>query len=224
MTRSSPSRALPAVQPRSQQTRDRLLDAAEALLADKGVEAATVPEIARRAGVAVGSLYRRFPDKDAVMKAVYERFFAQSREWNSGALRTEAWDGVGAVGIVETVICRLVSVYLRKRQLLSALVQYAETHVDVAFRRQADLVRRESFDAIARLLLARRQEIGHRSPERAIEFALLAVGSTLKQLVLQSRAAVNADQLSADLTELVVRYLQISPAAKRSSSTRRTRR
>ena len=69
-------RPRPVRQQRSRETLDRLLDAAEAVLAEEGLEAATVPRIADRAGMSVGAVYRRFPDKDAVLRAVYGRFFA----------------------------------------------------------------------------------------------------------------------------------------------------
>lgn len=49
--------------------RARILDAARALVAETGVDA-PVDEVARRAGVAVGTLYRHFPAKDDLVAAV----------------------------------------------------------------------------------------------------------------------------------------------------------
>jgi AcrR family transcriptional regulator len=49
--------------------RARILDAARALVAETGVDA-PVDEVARRAGVAVGTLYRHFPAKDDLLAAV----------------------------------------------------------------------------------------------------------------------------------------------------------
>ena len=65
-------RATPPKQERSLQTLNRLLDAAENVLEEEGLDAATVPKIARRAGVSVGVVYRRFPNKDALIRGVYE--------------------------------------------------------------------------------------------------------------------------------------------------------
>src|SRR6476469_4385478 len=79
---------LPTKQARSRLTLHRLLSAAEALLEHCGLEAATVPAIAEAAGVSVGVVYRRFPDKDALLRAVYERFFATTAEQN--VLRLQA--------------------------------------------------------------------------------------------------------------------------------------
>ena len=65
--------ARPVKQARSKRTLERLLDAAEEVLSHDGLEGATVPAIARRACLSVGVVYRRFPDKDALLRTVYER-------------------------------------------------------------------------------------------------------------------------------------------------------
>ena len=57
--------AKPALQTRSQQTRDKLVAALERLLRDKAFENISVAEIAREAGVSVGAVYTRFENKDA---------------------------------------------------------------------------------------------------------------------------------------------------------------
>jgi AcrR family transcriptional regulator len=51
-----------------------LIDAGAELFAEKGYEAATMTEIASRAGAAIGSLYQFFPSKEALAEAVFNRF------------------------------------------------------------------------------------------------------------------------------------------------------
>jgi AcrR family transcriptional regulator len=53
----------------AEQNRQRLLDAAAEVFAEHGLEA-SVDEIARTAGVGMGTLYRRFPTKDALISAL----------------------------------------------------------------------------------------------------------------------------------------------------------
>src|SRR2546430_13648548 len=74
-------------QARSRLTVHRLVSATEALLAQGGLEAATVPAIASLAGVSVGVVYRRFPDKDNLLRAVYDRFFERAREMHFHRLK-----------------------------------------------------------------------------------------------------------------------------------------
>ncbi len=50
--------------------RHRLLEAAKAVFAEKAASA-SLEEIARTAGVGIGTLYRHFPTRDALIEAVY---------------------------------------------------------------------------------------------------------------------------------------------------------
>src|SRR6202044_4237095 len=53
-----------------------LLQAAAAVFQERGFEAATMAEIAARADAKIGSLYRFFPNKDAVAEALMRRYAA----------------------------------------------------------------------------------------------------------------------------------------------------
>jgi AcrR family transcriptional regulator len=52
--------------------RARLLEAADKLVADSGLEL-SLNELAKRAGVGVGTVYRHFADKEAVLSALFEQ-------------------------------------------------------------------------------------------------------------------------------------------------------
>jgi AcrR family transcriptional regulator len=56
-----------------------ILDAAEELIADRGLHAAALAQIARRAGVAVGTLYNYFADREALIAALFENRRGQLR-------------------------------------------------------------------------------------------------------------------------------------------------
>lgn len=58
---------------RDDRLRDRLLDAADALVESEGIGAFTVRRVARDAGVADGALYNHFADKGALLAAVTAR-------------------------------------------------------------------------------------------------------------------------------------------------------
>ncbi len=62
----------PARAPRSDALRNRalLVDAATSVFGAEGVEA-SLEEVARKAGVGIGTLYRHFPTRDALVLAVY---------------------------------------------------------------------------------------------------------------------------------------------------------
>ena len=64
----------PARKPRAdgRRNRERLVEAAKAAFAELGVDV-SLDEIARRTGVGIGTLYRHFPTRDAIVAAVYRR-------------------------------------------------------------------------------------------------------------------------------------------------------
>jgi AcrR family transcriptional regulator len=68
----SPSESLAARKPRADGARNRqlLLEAAKASFAKSGA-ATSLEEVARSAGVGIGTLYRHFPTRDALVEAVY---------------------------------------------------------------------------------------------------------------------------------------------------------
>src|SRR5215469_6347570 len=72
-----PARAeAPAREPRpmradAQRNYARLLDAASAAFVEHGADDVSLEEIARRAGVGIGTLYRHFPTRQALLEAVY---------------------------------------------------------------------------------------------------------------------------------------------------------
>src|SRR5690606_38751333 len=68
--------AMPAepVQARSRKTMNRILDAAELLLAESSIDRIGIAEITAKAGVAAGSFYTRFADKDDLLERLVERY------------------------------------------------------------------------------------------------------------------------------------------------------
>jgi AcrR family transcriptional regulator len=69
----------------ARRNRARLLEAAEVVVAAKGVSAST-EEVARAAGVGVGTLFRHFPTKEALLEAVYRGRL----QWMADAAREQA--------------------------------------------------------------------------------------------------------------------------------------
>src|SRR3954447_22532978 len=64
-------------QARSRERLQRMLDAADALLAAEGAEALTTTRVAEAAGVSVGSLYQYLPDKEAIVEALAGRYLVE---------------------------------------------------------------------------------------------------------------------------------------------------
>jgi AcrR family transcriptional regulator len=67
-------------QARSQQRVDHLLSVAAQVFEEVGYAAATTNAIAARAGVSIGSLYQFFPNKEAIMDALVERYLDELQQ------------------------------------------------------------------------------------------------------------------------------------------------
>src|SRR5580692_92355 len=84
---------LPVHQARSRDSLSRLLKATVEVLDEDGIEGATIPRIAARAGVSPGTVYRRFPDKDALLREVCIRAFESNYKGIKELFAAEHWEG-----------------------------------------------------------------------------------------------------------------------------------
>jgi AcrR family transcriptional regulator len=156
-------------QARSRARVQRLLDAADAIIGADGYAALTIPHLAHVANVAVGTLYQFFPDKEAVVEAVADRYM----ELFGTTLRSfidrsppPPWDQ-----LADEVIERFVALY---RQHAAYRTLWVGGHLDAAL---ADRDRRNN-DEIGELLvelLRRRPEFQGADPARLALAARLAV-------------------------------------------------
>ena len=107
---------------KSDQTRIRILEAALTLFRRLGFEQATMREIAKEAGVALGAAYYYFDSKDAIVMAFYERAQMElAPRIEEGLSNTSATrERVGAV------IAAKFEYFRPNRKLLAAL----STHID----------------------------------------------------------------------------------------------
>lgn len=56
-----------AATPKGRETRERIFDASIRLIAERGYEAATIPDICREAGISVGNFYHHFRSKSEIL-------------------------------------------------------------------------------------------------------------------------------------------------------------
>ena len=201
----------PPQQARSRETFNRLLDAAEALLEEKGLDAATVPAIAKRAGVSVGVVYRRFPDKDNLLRAVYRRFFERTRQANLTGVATIGQSRLPLSKLVPAIIRGAVMGNRMKRNVVRALILYSRTHRDPSFRKAAFEMNNEVMRAISAVLIKRADEINHPEPEQAIEFSLVTLGAVIYTMIVEDPLYTlsNPDAIESELTRLILSYLGI---------------
>ena len=120
-----------------QAVRDATLDATAALVAERGLRSVTMSEIAQRAGVARATLYKYFPDVDAILRAWHERQVAGHLE-HLAELRDKADDAGGRLQAVLGAYALIQ--YERPATELAALLHGSE-HVARAEQHLLELIR-----------------------------------------------------------------------------------
>jgi AcrR family transcriptional regulator len=77
----------------ARRNRERIIKAARAVFADHGIEA-QIDDVAKRAKVGVGTVYRHFPTKEALLDALVRERFEEIAGYAEEALqREDAWEG-----------------------------------------------------------------------------------------------------------------------------------
>lgn len=79
----------------ARRNRDQIIAAAKAIFAAEGPDV-PMEEVARKAAVGVGTLYRRFPDRESLIRAVARDNFSQMLTQARGAVAEEptAWEAL----------------------------------------------------------------------------------------------------------------------------------
>lgn len=208
----------PPRQARSAATQQRLLDAAEALIAEKGFADASVVEISRRAGFSVGAFYARFRDKQALLHHLEERFNLEARATIDAALAPERWVGAPISEIAQEVVEFMVQLYRERLGILRELLGRTIADPEVGMR--TEQVIHSLCERLHDLLLPRAAEMAHPDPALAARFACRLLLGLLKEAVLFSSHGAygvprSDEKLSHELTRALLGYLGVrawSPA------------
>jgi AcrR family transcriptional regulator len=126
---------------------EKVLVAAREAFAEGG-ESTALEEIARRAGVGIGTLYRHFPNRQALLEALYVN------EVEEVCQSAEDVDGVDAWEALSGWFERLIGYFATKRALSAELLNYLEMDAPL-FQ-----VCRKALYAAGEPLLKRAQEQG----------------------------------------------------------------
>lgn len=156
-------------QRRSQESLERLIDAAEELIAADGLENVTVAGVVNKAGLSVGAFYARFPDKKALLYAVQDHFHNRLEPCIHAEMVERASTAPDLAEALACAIDTLVEHVLGERELSRAFM--TSSVFDPVLRARGERVNRERRQVFTSVLLAHRDEIGHDNPELAIDVA-----------------------------------------------------
>ena len=112
-------------QTRSLDTQEKLLVALEELLAERFFEQITIRDLAERAGVASGTIYRRFKDKEALLPVLYQRFDQRMTRWMETFWEDFELDAEpGALARVRHLVAKHLRFYQEEKPILRTVYLY----------------------------------------------------------------------------------------------------
>jgi AcrR family transcriptional regulator len=204
-------------QARSRESMRKLLKAAAEVLGQHGLEGATIPRIARHAGLTPGAIYRRFPDKDALLETVIIGILERQDERLRMMLTPAMSRQIPLPVFTEQLINNMLISYRANAGLLRALRRFAQGRDHTSFYRKVTKMEMRTYAYLVDLFLVHRKEIKHPDPQTAASFALMTLISALIELILvdhdmQSwQAVIPKDDLSLkrELLRSFLSYLGI---------------
>jgi AcrR family transcriptional regulator len=211
------NKALAPQQARSRESFRKLMKAAQEVLGQHGLEGATIPRIAQHAGLTPGAIYRRFPDKEALLETVIIRILERQDERLRMMFTPDMARQIPLAVFVEQLINNMLISYRANAGLLRALRQFAQGRDHTSFYRKVTRLEMRSYQYLVELFLEHRKEVKHPDPKTAVSFALMILISTLVELILVDhdmqnwQAVIPRDDqaLKRELLRSFLRYLGI---------------
>jgi AcrR family transcriptional regulator len=200
----------PPRQRRSHESLERILDAAESLIRERGFDNMTIAEVVQRSGSSVGSIYSRFHNKMGLLRAVQLRYHGRVQNDIFAAF---GGDNPQDESLAEAV-ARIVAVLSRHVLTESALFRafMLEANFDDVVRAQGERTNAQRRTRVMEVLLVHRAEIRHPDPERAARWFYSACMALLRErITFGERAELSGgfpDQdLVQEMTRMVTSYL-----------------
>jgi len=199
----------PPRQARSRETLDRLLAAGELLLADRGFEDMRLRDVAEAAGVSVGAIYQRFPDKECFYTALQENFANRIRGEMAPRFAPEVWQGRDAYAVVSKLVELVVATFREHRGPLRAFLRRRVNSPEIE-----PPMRRFGVQIVRVLTALLRDRPGlalTEDTEERVAIGMQVVFSTAVHAVLNSPDPLEIDdaRMAPHLTEMLTRYLGI---------------
>lgn len=197
-------------QARSAATLARVLQAAEELASSSGLEEMTINGVAERAGVSVGSIYRRFEGKEQLITALTERMLEQREEYVAERLRSA---GPSLSGVMDAYAQALLKSFADSSNLFPELVRARGTSALDRGAHTIAEIHRLLLDAAAPYA----DRIRRSDPKAALDTAARAIlGACFHNSVRPDRFADEAalSRYADELSDMALAYL-LTPDRRR---------
>lgn len=201
------------------------------LIAESGLEEATVQRILERSGAGAGTFYARFDGRDALLTYLATRFWSDAEEGWDKVLAPDRWSAASAEEVIVQFTRTLVLWTRAHGALLRAFLVHAMTQADLSPLERTVELDNTVADRLSDLLLMRGDDLTHPDPERAIRLATLQVFATLRSRVIfawgDREDGIEDEDLASELAAAFMGYLgtpRASPATDFGARPRGTHR
>ena len=177
------SKSLEPQQERSRESLQKLLRAATEVMGQHGVEGATIPRIARHAGLTPGSVYRRFRDKEALLETAILGIL-ERQDANLNALTPEMVREIPLPVFADQIINGIVVGYRARAPLIRAMRQFVHSRAGTPFWKKASRLEIRTYERLVDLFLMHGDRVHHPDPRIAVSTALMMAVSTVYELVV----------------------------------------
>jgi len=190
-------------QERSRATVDAIVEATAQLLVEEGFHKMTTNGIAERAGVSVGSVYQYFPNKEAIVVAVVERFADEQLEILAEGI--EASLSAPLEEAVHTLIDKMLEAKRSSPDLNRVLFGQLPPvgQIDILFR-WTDA----ATQVVSTALEMRSDEFAPDDLELAAFLIVNACHGIVHSTVVNRPDLLDTEALADETTRLVLRYLK----------------
>lgn len=193
-------------QARSRQTREKILQAAISCFEERGYDETNTAEIARRAGIAVGSLYGYFKDKRSIMLELLDGTIKQIAEYVIRELDPDGWTEKK----YRPNIRRLINALFHTRHFNPGMQRtlWERYFKDPLFHDAVANIEARVRGALVRLLsvLQERQQLRIRDVETAAFVIYTSIEWTASRLIL-SESEISIDDAVEATSDMVARFL-----------------
>ncbi|GCB46239.1 TetR/AcrR family transcriptional regulator [Streptomyces sp. NL15-2K] len=202
----------PPQQARSRLTQQRIMEAGAALLEEGGTEALTVAAVAARAGVSVGSVYRRFAGKDRLIAALQHDMIDRFR---ADIIRRFAPRRTEPAALVASAVAGLTETFQAHERLMRVFITAGTT--DPAVARMGSEAGVDAGEVFRRFLEPIAPMVDAPEPELRLDVVYrLVFGACMNRTLhgehFESARPLTWRQLTEELVDIACRYLLGAPA------------
>ena len=192
----------PARSATSQSSVDHILDAAVRVLVQEGYDVTSTNRIAQEAGISIGALYHHFPNKEAVVAAVVERFTADAERFILERMMEVVGESYSV--IARTMLEAYVGFLQKRLRLVRVIVEQVPRLGNV---NKVSAIEQRMEKAVRNYLTNNKAQLGIASIEAATFISVHTISLLGAKIALDPPKGATTSQLVDEVHLMMSRYI-----------------